>query len=248
MSKTLQIKIPDYLSIEQYLNMNSYKGDSNFGRLVHTVSVITGYDKKEIRSWPLNVLTDLANDMAELADHKNEFHSIIEFDGQLYGYANIKQQTLGEYIDLENLAKDFEANAHKIAALLYRPITKHRFDTIKFMVKQKIKMANNAVENVFDWYSIEKYDNEVRKDREKLFKTFPAHIFLGAINFFLSTASLYSTNILYLENKITKETRDTMMTDQLANLSASTTGGGLLYTNSVSPTYFRLQESLQSLN
>jgi len=104
------------------------------------------------------------------------------------------------------------------------------------------------LENVFDWYTIEKYDNEVRKDREKLFKTFPAHIFLGAINFFLSTVSLYSTNILFLENKITKKTRDTMMTDQLANLSANITGGGLLYTNSVSPTYFRLQESLQSLN
>jgi len=245
---TLKLELPEYLSIEQYLNMNNYKGDSNFGRLVHLVHTVTGKDKKEIRSWPVDILTDIGNQFADLADHKNEFHSIIEFDGQLYGYANIKQQTLGEYIDLENLAKDFEANAHKIAALLYRPITKHRFDTLKFMVKQKIKMVNNAVENVFDWYSIEKYDNEKRKDREKLFQTFPAHIFLGAINFFLSTANLYSINILFLEEKISKETRDEMIHLQLKRVSENIGAGGGLSTNYLSPTYFRLQESLQSLN
>ncbi len=246
MSTTLKLQLPDYLSIEQYLSMNDYKGDSNFGRLVHTVHIITGYDKKEIRKWPINVLTDLANEFAELADHKNEFHSIIEFNGQMYGYSSIKQQTLGEYIDLENLVKDFELNAHKIAALLYRPIVKHRFDSFNFAIKQKIKTVNNKVENVFDWYTIEEYDNEKRKDREDLFKTFPAHIFLGAISFFLNNASLYSLHTLYLENKVTKEMRDTMMMDQLVNLSASTGAGGGLFTHSLNPIYYQLRDNRQS--
>jgi len=244
--KTLSITIPDYLTIEQYLNMNSYKGDSNFGRLVHSVAVMTNTEKSEVRKWPVDVLTELGNDFAKLADHHNEFHSIIEWNGILYGYAPIKASTLGEYIDIENLAKDFEKNMHKIAAILYRPIMTHRFKSLEFAIKQKIKMVKNKVENVFDWYSVEPYDNKKRKQVEEEFKDFPAHIFLGAISFFLSTVSLYSTNTLYLQGKISNRMKTQMMNDQLEILSQTTGGGGGLFTNSLSPIYYQLQGTKRS--
>ena len=244
--KTIEINVPDYLTIDQYKKMNDYKFDDNFGRLVHSVSVMTGYPISDIRKWPLESLTTIANDFAELADHKQEFHSIVEWNGELLGYSPVHASSLGEYIDLENLAKDFEENMHKIAALLYRPVKAHRFKSLSFAVKQKIKMVNNSVENVFDWYTVEPYDNEIRKQREETFRDFPAHIFLGAISFFLNNVSLYSLNTLYLEGQITKRMMKQMMEDQLELLSANTGAGGGLFTHSLSPIYYKLQGTGQS--
>jgi hypothetical protein len=244
MSKqVIDLTLPDYLTISQYVNLNGYKGTSNFGRLVHTVSAISGYEKAEVRKWSLSSLTDLANHFGEIADHKQEFHSVIEWNGKLYGYAPVKASTLGEYVDLENLVQDFEANAHKVAAIFYRPIKSHRFKSLEFHVKQKIKMLKNKVENVFDWYTTETYDSDKRKLVEEEFKDFPAHIFLGALSFFLSTVNLYSTNILFLEKKITKTLHREMMTEIMDNLSLTTGAGGGLFTNSLSPVFYKLQET-----
>ena len=244
--QTIDITIPEYLSIDQYRQMNAYTGDSDFGRLVHAVAAMTNYTVDEVRTWSLESLTDLANEFALIADHKQEFHSIIEWNGKLYGYSTITNSTLGEYIDIENLAKDMENNMHKICAILYRPIKKHRFKSLKFAVKQKIKMLSNKVENVFDWYEVEPYDNTERKLVEEEFKDFPAHIFLGAVSFFLSAVNLYSTNILYSNKKISERTRNKMNKETYKILSQTIGAGGGLFTHSVNPIYYKLQGTNQS--
>lgn len=238
-TETLQLQVPDYISIENYLNINSYKGDSNFGRLVHSVSKITGREVNEVRKWSMETLTEIVNVFAEIADHKQEFHSLIEWNGELLGYANMRQATLGEYIDLENYCKDLENNMHKVAAILYRPIKKHRFKTLSYKVKQAIKMVNNKVENVFDWYTLEEYDAERRLEREESFKDFPVHIFLGALSFFLSTGSLYLLTIAYSQGRITKEMKEMQEKNLLNELSQNTGAGGGLYTNSLNPIYYQ---------
>lgn len=241
-TKQIQLQIPDFLTIDQYAAMSSYTGTSAFGKLVHTVSALTNTPLSEVRQWDVDALTKIANLYAEISDHKQEFHSIIEWNGQLYGYAHIKQNTLGEYIDLENLCGNLEENMHKVAAIFYRPITKHRFDSIKFNVKQGMKMAKNDVENVFDWYEIEKYDSNIRKSREENFKKFPVHIFLGALSFFLSTASLYLNNTAYLEGKLTLKQKNKMEKDLLGNLLGSTGAGGGLFTTSLRPIFWQLTD------
>jgi len=238
-TKQLQLQVPDFVSIEKYNEINSYTGDNNFGRLVHSVSQITGRPISEVRKWSVDSLTKVVNVFAEIADHNEEFHSIVEWNGQLLGFAHMKQATLGEYIDLENYCKDLKNNMHKVAAILYRPIVKHRFDSIEFITKQTIKMAKNEVENVFDWYTVEDYDSDIRKEREESFKQFPVHIFLGALSFFLSTGSLYLNNIAYSKKKITKKMMMMAEKEILESLSASTGGGGGLFTTSLSPTYFK---------
>ena len=243
MKKNYQIQVPDYLSIEQYAKMNAYKGDSNFGRLVHIVSALTGLDKEEIRSWDVEALTRVSNLFADLADHHNEFHALIEWNGELYGYANIKQATLGEYIDIESMSEDLENNLHKVAAILYRPVKKHRFKTLSYAVKQKVKMLNNNVENVFDWYEVETYDSKVRKEREEDMKGFPAHILLGAVSFFLSSAVLYLNHIQFSKGEITKIQKETREIDILENLSQNIGAGGGLFTTSVNPIYYQYQET-----
>jgi hypothetical protein len=240
-TETLKLEVPEFISIEKYCDINSYKDENNFGKIVHTVSKITGRPMSEVRLWHMDSLTNIVNIFAEIADHKEEFHSIIEWNGELLGYAHMRQATLGEYIDLENLCKDLENNMHKVAAILYRPITKHKFKTLSFAVKQKIKMLNNKVENVFDHYTIETYDSDIRKDREESFKDFPIHIFLGALSFFLSTGSLYLNNIAYSEGKISKMEMIAKEEVLMETLLQSTGAGGGLFTTSLSPTYFKYQ-------
>lgn len=244
-TQTLKLEVPEFITIEKYTEINSFKDESNFGRLVWTVSKITGKPMSEVRLWSIDSLTNIVNIFSDIADHKEEFHTILEWNGELLGYAHMRQATLGEYIDLENLCKDLETNMHKVAAILYRPITKHKFKDLSFTVKQKIKMLNNKVENVFDHYTLETYDSDIRKEREESFKDFPIHIFLGALSFFLSTGSLYLNNIAYSEGKITKMEMKAKEEVLMETLLHNTGAGGGLFTHSLSPIYFKYLDSNQ---
>jgi hypothetical protein len=245
MKKTIQIEIPQYLTVEQFDRINSIEKEEKLDQIAITLSALTGYNEEEIKTWSVDSLQNVYDKFKDLGDNQNEFHSIIEWNGTLYGYSDIKSMTLGCYIDIENLSKDLKGNLHKIAAILYRPITNHRFDSLKFQVKQRIKMLNNKVENVFDWYEIEKYDSKKRKQREEEFKAFPAHILTGALSFFLSTGSLYLNSIPSSEI-LTKKLKREMNWLTMESLLLNTTGGGGLYTNSVSPIYSQLQGIVQS--
>lgn len=240
-TKSIQLEVPDYVSIEQYANINSYSGDDNLGKLIHTVSKITGEEVDEVKKWSLDSMKKVADIFADIADHNEQFHSIIEWNGELLGYSSIKQASLGEYLDLESLAKDLQNNMHKIAAIFYRPITKHRFNSLKFLTKQRIKIANNDVEDVFDWYEVEEYDSKKRKLREESFKNFPVHIFLGALSFFLTNANQYLNSIAYSQNQMTKEMMEKKNNILLGSLLLNTGAGGGLSISSVNPIYYQYQ-------
>lgn len=239
--QTLDIQIPEFLSIQQYGKMAKVNSTNKFESLIQAVHILTGYEVEQIRDWSLDSIKDLADAFDRIADPKQEFHSIIEWNGELLGYAPVASSTLGEFIDIENLAKDLENNMHKICAILYRPITEHRFESFKFMVRQKIKMAKNQVENVFDWYEVEKYNSKKRKMREESFKDFPVHIFLGALFFFIHNVNTYSINTLSLEHKMSRRKAKQMINNQMELLSNSIGRGGGLSTASLSPTYYKLQ-------
>jgi len=242
MKNSIELTVPDFMTIESYADMNSYEGQSKVGKLVHTVAVLTGKEKEYIRKWSTESLIKVANIYAEIADHKQYFHPIIKWKGKIYGFASIKNANLGEYIDLELLCKDLEVNMHKVAAILYRPVVKHRFKDILFNVKQGVKVVNNKVDNPFDWYELEEYDSKKRKQVEEDFKEFPVHLFLGALSFFLSTGSLYLNNTAYLEKTLTKKQTKEIEKEILESLSQNITDGGVLFTNSLKPLYYQSQE------
>ena len=246
-TKTVQIEIPEYLTIQQYMDLqNLPETESKLEKSLYITSTITGIDVEELQYWDLESIRKVNELIEGLVDPKNEFHSIIEWNGVLYGYDNIKQQSLGEYIDLESLAKDINKNLHKIAAILYRPITDHRFGTFEFMYKHKIKaIRHKDVANVFDYYDIERYDSNVRKVREKEFKDFPVQIALGAISFFLTNASQYLTSTAY--SQAPKEMIQEMNQLILDGLIASTGVGGGLFTHSLKPIYYQYQGKKPSL-
>ena len=108
-------------------------------------------------------------------------------------------------------------------------------------------LANNSVENVFDYYTIEEYNSDKRKEVEKDFLDFPVHILLGALGFFLGSASMYLANIAFSQDKsISKQMIQTTEKKILQDLSSSIGDGLLLYTNSQKQMYFKLPETSQS--
>lgn len=247
MKQTIQVDIPEYLTIEQYSQITSVQG-SPLEKMVSTVSSLTDLTVDQIKDLPIDTIKSISDDLVELSFPKESFHAMVEFNGHLYGYAHMRQCTLGEYIELETLAKDVPNNMHRIAAILYRPVTKNRFKSLSFHIKQGIKSVNNKIENPFDWYEIEKYNNNTRRDREELFKQFPSHVFLGALSFFLATANLYLTNILFSMGKMSRRTMERQNQQMLESLTVSIGDGMPPYTVYLSPVSFQLREIRPSLN
>jgi len=240
--KTITLDLPDYLTLKTYQTIvnNQEKGQAE--QLIEAVASIIDKDIDEVKRWPIKTLKQISDDISELAMPKEQFHTLVEFDGVLYGYAHMKQVTLGEYIDLENLSKDINNNMAAVCAILYRPVTKHRFDSLNFQIKQKVKSVNNKVANPFDYYTIEEYDSDKRKDRQKLFESFPAHVFNGAVGFFLGSASLYLNNILFSKSH-SHRTKMTQEKKILESLSQTIGVGSEPYTVYLSPVSYRSQDT-----
>ena len=248
-TKQIQVDIPEYLTIKDYQALQKYKNiDTKFEKLVKVVSTFTNLTYEKIRDLPPGAITEIYEDINKLSDHEDTFYAICEFKGKVLGYQDIKASSLGSYIDLENLTKEgLDENLHKIAALLYRPITKNTLGGYKWTVKNAIKLANNSVENVFDYYTIEEYNSDKRKEVEKDFLDFPVHILLGALGFFLGSASMYLANIAFSQDKsISKQMIQTTEKKILQDLSLSIGDGLQLFTNSQKQMYFKLPETSQS--
>ena len=233
-----EITIPDYLTVRQYIDLqNIPETDSELEKALFIISTITDIDVEELRYWDLESVKQVNEMISKLVDVGNEFHSMFEWDGVLYGYSNIRQQSLGEYIDLENLCKDVNNNLHKIASILYRPIIEHDFGTLSTQIKHHLKVVRNkGVENVFEHYRIEPYDSGKRKKAEQRFLDLQVTIALGAMSFFLLVGNQYLNNTASLPKSVKMENRRLM-----ERLTESIGGGGGLYTHSLKPTYLKLQ-------
>lgn len=230
--KEYNIIIPDYLTIGQYQSIVGFNHDSKIEVMIHQVHCLTGIEKKELRGWDPSDLLNVSKKYTHLVDFKSTFFPLIEFKDDIYGYSSIRKAKLGEYIDIEEYAKDPNQNLAKLAAILYRPVSKSRFQDYDFVIEQGVKMVRNNVEgNVFDWYEIENYDIDDRLDKEIVMKDFPVHIILGALSFFLQTGLLYTSHMTFsdtkMEEKIMKKRVEKAI---LETLSQSIGDGGVLYT------------------
>ena len=240
--KTVTLDIPDYLTIKQYIELQQLpETDSKLQKSLYILSTLTGISVDELQYWDLESIKQVNEIVENLIEPGNDFYPIIEWKGTLYGYSNIKQHSLGEYIDLEELSKDINNNLHKIVALMYRPITNHKFNTFSFQLKHHLNVVKNKeVANVFDGYTIEEYDNNKRKQTEDSFLDFPVSIALGALSFFLLTGNMYLNNIVFSETQSQSKMKqnEKLLTSLIANIG----GGGALSTHSLKPIYYLLPE------
>jgi len=193
MSK-LSFNIPGYLSIENHKKISSLEHLSQLDKMITVIATLTDLQEDKVRELQTNDISGIYTKVLEsLVELTPEFYPIIEIEGQLYGYTPISKMNLGAYADIERLAQHPLDNLEEILAILYRPILKHRFNSIKWHFKHNFKLAIGETENLFNYYEVEKYDNSTRQERaEMLAKYLPATFGLGALSFFLQVGNIFS--------------------------------------------------------
>lgn len=245
----IEVQIPEYLTLKHYLGfqfVSDVVTDRN--NIINTVSVMTGYSTEEIRDWDINGLIQVYKALGDvMADTNPIFYPVVEVEGVLYGYQPTSKMKVGEYVDLENLAKDIQKNLYQIIALLFRPIESHELNSLTFKIKNTWKYVySNQPENLFKYYTIEKYDSDKRKlDAEKM-ADFPAALALGALSFFLLSGaqSLKSSPIFSQTSR--KSKREKMM-NNLEYQFKNTMGGSTPFTNYHKVPSYKSQVISQSL-
>ena len=203
-----KITIPDYLSIGKYQEIQQYEHLSEVDRMIKILSIVSDKTENDIRELPPNDMVQIYSDIiTNLLDIKPTFYPIFELNGVKYGFKSIAKMTLGEYVDLEMLAKKPNENLEQILAILYRPITKEKFNSFRWALEHGVSVAKGQVEDIFKYYEIEKYDVEKRFDNSEVLSDMPASFAIGAISFFLQVASLSlkSTQISSQKNLSKKE-------------------------------------------
>jgi len=149
--------------------------------------------------------------------------------------------TLGEYVDLENLCKNPNENLSEIMALLYRKVTVNKFDTFKWRLKSRVKLAIDKTENLFKYYSIEKYNSDNRQLSAETFEDFPVNYLLGALFFFTLIKTEYLKNTLLSLTPNNKETT-MMMEKEMEQLLLSIGDGLAQFMVLAKPISFQSQE------
>lgn len=244
----IQLQIPDYLSIKQWKQFNSLEHLSESEKMVHMISILSDKPKTEVMEWKPSVLQTVYSKILDtFTDLNPQFFPVFELDGVLHGFNPISKMTLGEYVDLERLAVKPQENLEEIMAILYRPITKHKFDGIKWAFKNTFKVKIGEAENLFKYYEVEKYDSSERGNNANKLSVLPAVMGLGALSFFLVLAniSLHGSSLYSLPRKQMK-TEMRRLSKQMGSMNI---GDGLQrFITSLQHPYFQSQEINQYLN
>ena len=183
-----QVNIPDYFTVKHYKEFDRFAHLEERDQMLAMISLLTETSREDLNEWPIQLLVKVYNHLNEtLKGIEPEFYPVIEWEGQTYGFQPMHKMTAGEYIDMDNLSKDTKSNLNALLAVLYRPITKNKLDSTKFVTKTVLRAYNGEIENPFDYYELEKYDSSKRKDVESKFDSFPVNVALGAMTFFLDS-------------------------------------------------------------
>ena len=223
----MKIKYPEYLNIKDWKYFKSLDDDTDTAKMVNFISYLADVPQDEIEAnTPQDIQATYLKILQTFGDVDSKFFPIIEINGVLHGFSALSKMTLGEYMDLERLAKEPNENLEEIMAILYRPITKHSFNGIKWNFIKTFKVGFGKVENLFKYYSIEKYDSSKRAEQADVMATMPVSFALGALAFFLAVASnsLLSTQAYSIPNK--KERMKRM--EEVKKLVSVPIGDGLL--------------------
>jgi len=225
--KQIQMEIPEYLSIKDWKYFNSLDHLSDTEKMISLISHLTDKEMDEVEKWkPLELTEVYKTLLLSFEGLEPQFYPIFELDGVLYGYTPMTKMTLGEYVDLERLSSKSVENLEEIMALLYRPITKHKFNGVKWAFKNTYKVALGEAENLFKYYEVEEYDSSKRAEQAKLLSNIPASIGLGALSFFLVVGSSYLANMNL--SLLPKEQRMEKMREMNQQMDSLNIGAGLL--------------------
>jgi hypothetical protein len=243
----VKVTIPDFLSIRNYKELTTIDHLSDFDKLIKTIVVVSNLEEEEVRKWTVGSITKVYTDVIECLRMEEKFYPIFELEGVQYGFNEFKNLSLGEMIDLESLCQDPTNNLSEIMAILYRPITKHKFKDWKFKLVHNVRLFTKQMDNIFSHYTIEEYDSKQRQINSKQLEKIPAQFALGALGFFLGLGNLFIQSSLpystVKEKVMLKE-----MTEQSLQALVHIGNGLAQFIHSPKQVYSILQEKKVSLN
>jgi len=223
----VQLNIPGYLSISDWKYFNSLEHLTETEKMIDLICHMGGVDREEANKWKPTALTQVYTKLLESFQNlEPQFYPVFELDGQLYGFTPVSKMTLGEYTDLERLAKNSNDNLEEIMAILYRPIEKHSFKGIKWAFKNTYKIAIGQAENLFKYYETKEYNSRERVVQAELMKSIPASMGLGALSFFLVLGTLSSVSTQ--ASLLPMDQKKRVMTEVQKEMDSLSIGGGLL--------------------
>lgn len=235
-TKSIKIQLPDYLTINQYEQLLNLDHLTDLERFIQYITIIAPeYTVEDIKSWDIEGLFTIGAAIQLAIKTEAKFIPVFEFNGIKYGYQPIYKMTIAEIADIEVLCKNTSTNFRQLFALLFRPITRNKIGDTKWQIEYNVKVKKEQVNNLYEYYDVEKYDSVSRKERAELFGELPINYALGAVDFFLGSATLLISN-----------TKDYMSPEQKRQMMVSlslTAGDGLgHYLTSPKPTYLKLGE------
>jgi hypothetical protein len=169
------ITISNYYKIKTHLILDDMEGKY---QILHD---LTGCPIEDLIRVPYNELKELFALLEVMLEKSlvkdNGVVNKISFKGVNYGLVDFDKITLGEFVDLDIIVNDPNADnrLHEVLAILYRPITKQRLFS----------------------FDVSEYETDEYKERCQLFLDLPLKYAKSATAFFLSLelASLGATEI-----------------------------------------------------
>jgi hypothetical protein len=123
----MEITIPtswDDVKISQLREISSLDTSNKTKYALDVASILADVDSEVIKKMPTHNLTEIVKALAFVSDlPKVGYKQTITINGQLYAVNDFKYFTLGQWIDIEELGKDWKHNLHKILAVIYLPAT-----------------------------------------------------------------------------------------------------------------------------
>lgn len=225
--KTITVLLPEYFSIAHYQAMGSFEHLEEIEKIIMTVSALTGHDVEDIERWSLTDLMKIYSEAGRIMHNTGgQFYPVFEFKGTMYGFQPLSKMNVAEFMDLERRIQDPMGNLVELLAILYRPITSHKFNSLDWMHKSYIKILKGENESMFKYYDVEEYDTETRDWRKDVFKDLPLEYVIGCLNFFLALGMELSISSIISSPALSQTEKETMIEVlEEALLSLNTTDG-----------------------
>ena len=190
----MKIQVPqdiNDITVGEYIKFNEInKDETDEEFLVHkTINIFCGVDMKDVFNMDFRDAEAVASDIFRALSIEAKFSDRFTLNGVKYGFiTSLEELTLGEYIDLETYLKD-QKDLHKVAAVMYRPITKEYSDL----------------------YEIENYTSSIKN--QQIMKQAPIGIISQAVVFFYNIAKELLKGSLNYSDQEMKDLMNTLQQD-----------------------------------
>ena len=162
---TINVSLPDgwhEVTIGQYMELIAVDTENNTRKIVETIAILTDTDDAQICKMDLPSLKKISEHIMWLGVLPNEatYKPIIKIGEEEFGFVNrLTDLTLGEWIDMDEMVKDFDKNIHKMIALLYRPLVTAFNDRDRIVesydpstLDSRAELFKNSVKNQYPVY------------------------------------------------------------------------------------------------